>query len=735
MFPPRKNRSTSLSNVDISTVAERLLSDLGGHLVKGEWRSICPFHQGAENPTSFHISPSGAWRCYSCGTKGATLTEFVHLRTGVTIAAARQIIDNLPKKFRYVDDLLALLDEQAKGPYKVLDERRLDPYRGGLSAYLLDRGFSADTLMRYEVGYDYSAEKIVLPCRDVQGRLVGFTFRQDGHTEHLWPKYKHESFTKTQHVYGAHLARRHHGDAYVVEGQLDAQRVTQLGAVGLAIMGSYISDAQVDIIASLPASRIMLAHDNDQAGQQGRAYAVKKMRSHPGISSRLWLYEYPRKDPGELEALAEGTHHYWLDYLVLDPLKRMTHPRAHAIIRSSSKSFYPHDRKPVRKRLVMLKRGAQSFQEPRSGGRSGGSSNQRTVKLQPGESALLRFYGDANEYPVLVDRHYVKRLPQGQQYIICAGDNCVTCDASVSDRGVGRASGTAIWWAKDYTLQHKLDTVVRVPKGNLNGRKPGPTDYYETKYPPCATMHKRPCAYCNQGFAPIARGTAVFQVSRVHAEDLLTLSNTKVREFCRSCCASENGEGTLSVYAYSCQHCGSEVTFYPDTDAVASCAHCNWQGAPVEHLACSNCENPERAVLEDFIVRVTRQGEGTNTRYTFALQVPPSPLSPEEREEIEKYLPDWERLYAPPSPAAVAALLGVPNIHGQPAAPQPPPRPHGTVSYNRAALPPGGPPRPQLPPAPAAPPRAAPRFKPAAPKSVEVYDIPYDEDAPYLGHH
>lgn len=321
----RWTRPNSRRQVSLEALTDSLLNDLDGRFVGGRWRSRCPFHEGAENPTSFHVSREGRWGCFSCGVQGDDLDSLVAARTGLSVARAREALDNLPGRFRYVDELVALLDVPPTTGYQVLPETTIQPFKGGVSAYLLSRGFTPETQRMYGVGYDYSREKIVLPCRDVRGALVGYTLRQDGHTEHLWPKYEHSKFDKSLHLYGAHLAREWRGDLYVVEGQLDAQAVTQNGARGVAMMGAYLSAPQADILGRLPASRVIIATDNDDAGRSGERYAVmKQLRRRVSVESRLFVARYESKDPGEWKTLSDVQVIPWMDAYVFGPLASTT---------------------------------------------------------------------------------------------------------------------------------------------------------------------------------------------------------------------------------------------------------------------------------------------------------------------------------------------------------------------------------------------------------------------------
>jgi len=60
---------------------------------RGAWcTTICPFHDDSKPSLSIHIE-SGAFNCFSCGTKGGDVLAFHRLYKGMTFAEAVEDLD------------------------------------------------------------------------------------------------------------------------------------------------------------------------------------------------------------------------------------------------------------------------------------------------------------------------------------------------------------------------------------------------------------------------------------------------------------------------------------------------------------------------------------------------------------------------------------------------------------------------------------------------------------------
>jgi DNA primase len=296
---PKKRR-------DFSPLIEVLLADFSVWKESDErFRAACPYH-GGDNRTTFSIGRSGFFRCFKCEASGGMTELYAHLKN-LSLAQAREALagETLPVFYsmQAVTDKLAKHTGQAEKGF--LREADIVPYLGLYPRYLLNRGFSKKSIRLFDIGYDETRSKIVLPVRNVEGRLVGITYRIDYEDDDTQPaKYWHDNFSKALHLYGLHLIRKERR-IYLVEGQLDAVRMRQLGFPAAAIMGSALSREQADLVN---ADEVVLAFDNDEAGEKATRLAIKELS---GRGKRLLVMQYPGKDPGDLQARAGITYVPW----------------------------------------------------------------------------------------------------------------------------------------------------------------------------------------------------------------------------------------------------------------------------------------------------------------------------------------------------------------------------------------------------------------------------------------
>lgn len=279
----------------------------------GQFRSKCPIHRG-DNPTAFHISIYGRWRCYRCGAHG-DMAALVMRMNRVPFLEARKLLEEFPSLWVDISSLPTLPDwkdrHKSKSAYPVLKESAIAAYRGKCPVSLINRGFSASVLRLFEIGYDRESFRVVLPIRDVHGRLVGITYRLDFSITNE-PKYRHDNFDKRLHLYGFHLvARKRVKRLFLVEGQLDAVRMHQLGHAAAAVMGSSISAEQVALLVKYAAcDSIVLAFDNDEAGEAATRRAVKALAG-TRLGRKMQVAKYPGKDPGDLDIHSRIILKHW----------------------------------------------------------------------------------------------------------------------------------------------------------------------------------------------------------------------------------------------------------------------------------------------------------------------------------------------------------------------------------------------------------------------------------------
>ncbi|MBN1956176.1 MAG: DNA primase [Anaerolineae bacterium] len=282
------------------------------------YKGLCPFH--AEKTPSFVVFPdSGTWHCFgACGTGGDVFTfvmkrENLDFGEALAMLARRAGVELTPRspQAAEADQRLDLLREINQATALYYHHLLLNSAGAARAlSYMEGRGFSRDTLERFQVGYaperwdgllryltgkgyaaadlaeagviserddgsgyhDRFRRRIIFPIRDQQGRTIGFGGRilSEG-----TPKYLNSPqtplFDKSSVLYGLDLARqgiRAAGAAVIVEGYTDVLMAHQYGLNNVvAQMGTALTEQQLKLLKRL-TSRFVLALDPDAAGDQ-----------------------------------------------------------------------------------------------------------------------------------------------------------------------------------------------------------------------------------------------------------------------------------------------------------------------------------------------------------------------------------------------------------------------------------------------------------------------------------
>lgn len=159
---------------------------------------------------------------------------------------------------------------------QVLPEETLKRWRapsGEVLEYLLHaRRAPLEMLKFWEVGWDQKFGRIMIPVRDVQKRLVGYSGR--AFSANTKPKYMHaKGFRRDFYLYGEHLWEEGKGGTLcVVEGFFDVWRLVSYGYKAGAVMGSHLSEFQIEKIVRY-FDNVLIVPDGDQPGYE----AAKKM--------------------------------------------------------------------------------------------------------------------------------------------------------------------------------------------------------------------------------------------------------------------------------------------------------------------------------------------------------------------------------------------------------------------------------------------------------------------------
>ncbi len=320
------------------------------------YKGLCPFHN--ERTPSFVVyADSGTWHCFgACGTGGDIFSflmrkenldfrealERLAQEAGVSLEDEEQDQDRAQKAIlqdvneaaaKYFHDVL-LHHAQAAPARAYLERRKLDAETAdsfgigfaldqwsALRDYLSSRGFSIETQLaagllkrneQRESVYDAFRNRVMIPIRDRQGRVIGFGGRVLDDSQ---PKYLNTAetalFHKSHVVFGidrAQSAIRAADQVVIVEGYMDVIAAHQHGFENVvACMGTALTAEQLRQLQRY-TNNFVLALDADAAGQAATIRALSQARQ--ALTRESANSPADRSPADDRPARCVATHHY-----------------------------------------------------------------------------------------------------------------------------------------------------------------------------------------------------------------------------------------------------------------------------------------------------------------------------------------------------------------------------------------------------------------------------------------
>ena len=351
-----------------------------------EFVGLCPFHE--DNSPSMTVSPAKQiYHCFSCGAGGHSIKFLMELQRSSftevvlqlaqryqvpvqTLSSSQQ--DRLQQQLSYQESLYRVL-ALAAGWFQANLQQ---PQGQKALAYLKQRGLSGATMEQFQLGfapdswdallrhlgqvegvtalqleaaglavprqggeghYDRFRQRLMIPIRNRQGRVVGFGGRSlDGRE----PKYLNSPetavFEKGKILFGLDMAVnaiRKADLAVVVEGYFDVIALHSAGvANSVAALGTALSSWQITQLCRASASkRIVLNFDGDRAGTRATQRAIQEVEQL-ALQGQLELRVFPLphgQDPDDyLQQHGSGAYGQhlaaaplWLDWQIEQELR------------------------------------------------------------------------------------------------------------------------------------------------------------------------------------------------------------------------------------------------------------------------------------------------------------------------------------------------------------------------------------------------------------------------------
>ena len=293
------------------------------------YKALCPFH--AEKTPSFVVFPeSGTWRCFGACQTGGDVFSFIQKRENLDFADALRMLaaragvalgprpDETTAEEQHLEKLRAALAAATTYYHQLLLHH---PQAERARAHLAKRGLLAEVITRFQLGYaldswdaaltyltergysvadleaagllvqrddktghfDRFRGRLMIPIRDVQGRVIGFGARALAEAQQ--PKYLNSPqtplFDKSRLLFGLDAAKqaiRAADVAVIVEGYMDVLAAHQYNQANVvASMGTALTEAQLRQLKRY-SSHIVLALDADEAGARATLRGLEVAR-------------------------------------------------------------------------------------------------------------------------------------------------------------------------------------------------------------------------------------------------------------------------------------------------------------------------------------------------------------------------------------------------------------------------------------------------------------------------
>ncbi len=306
---------------------------------------LCPFHK--EKTPSFSVdSRKQLYHCFGCGEGGDVISFIMKMENLDFVEAAeflaKKVNYNLQYKYTGSPEVtekrskLVEVNELAKKYYNYVffNSKHAEKAR----QYLKKRGFSEETLKKFEIGYstdswtafsDFAVKRnftkkelmdsgmsiksgrgkdeiydrfrarLMFPIKDLVGKTVGFGARIIGEGNKTAAKTQSAKYintpetkvySKSRNIYGLFDAKNsivEKDQVLIVEGYTDVMALHQSG-IGNAVasLGTALTQEQIEIICRF-TKNIILVFDSDMAGLKASLRSIERLREY---NQKLDLY-------------------------------------------------------------------------------------------------------------------------------------------------------------------------------------------------------------------------------------------------------------------------------------------------------------------------------------------------------------------------------------------------------------------------------------------------------------
>jgi DNA primase len=308
------------------------------------WSGLCPFH--SEKTPSFSVNAEdGLYYCFGCKESGDAITFLREIEHLDFVGAVESLAARSGVHLRYTtagggEDRKRkdqLQKQMARAVEYYHDQLRTSAGARSARSYLRGRGFTAEEVARYQLGWapdawddltralklsqgdledsglgmlnrrnrlqDFFRARILFPIYDEQGRPIGFGGRKlpDAEGAKYQNSRDNKLYHKSQALYGLNWAKAdavQKGEIVICEGYTDVIGFNRVGVDrAVATCGTALTEDHVKMLARF-TRRLVLAYDADEAGQSAAERVYEWEQKH---EVGFWVVALPPgTDPDEL---------------------------------------------------------------------------------------------------------------------------------------------------------------------------------------------------------------------------------------------------------------------------------------------------------------------------------------------------------------------------------------------------------------------------------------------------
>ncbi len=281
----------------------------------GYIKLICPFHK-EDTPSMVFNNEIKMAHCFGCGIS-VDIIEYTMKKLDCSfqeclnflisfskinpkfIDASSKITQNYRNELRSVKKF----DKGVK-QYDGVKEEDVVKFMNDRADKYLEKGFTKETLDFFQVGFDKSENRVTIPVRDEESKLIGLTGRTifNDYKERKIPKWKHYNGSNISSTFfniqnAISFSKERNNGIIMCEGPSDAMMLWQNGFKNVvACLTNSISNAQKGILFR-NFLNLYFFLDDDKGGEVGVTNMYKKLKLYFTIYK---INPNNGKDPDEL---------------------------------------------------------------------------------------------------------------------------------------------------------------------------------------------------------------------------------------------------------------------------------------------------------------------------------------------------------------------------------------------------------------------------------------------------